>query len=389
VTAIERGAPGVADVAREIGRDVAAAAAASVDSDNRFPHEAFQALRDVGLLGLLVPRDLGGLGGRVTDVCEAGTALAAECLSTGLIWAMHSQQVAIMADHASAQWREPLREIAAQGHLVASATTEPEKGGALLLAHAPLNSDADGVLHIDRPSPVVSYGAEAEYYLVTVRGGPEEPQTNVRFVLLSRSHATITSGWDAMGMRGTRSVAMRFTGDVRPDQVLEGDFRGVITKTAVPVAHLAWTSVWYGGARGALNRLVSALRDAKASERRQLGSEVFRVRLGEIRMSLDLVAAMLAHLLQRYEAMRADESPASAFDDPDWTIALNGLKVAGSRLTFSAVDGLIGIAGLARGYLRNDALGLERTFRDLRSAALMVNNDQLLQINAKRMFIDS
>jgi hypothetical protein len=32
-------------------------------------------------------------------------------------------------------------------------------------------------------------------------------------------------------------------------------------------------------------------------------------------------------------------------------------------------------------------LGLERVFRDLRSATLMVNNDHLLQMNAKQMLM--
>lgn len=388
MTTVERGAAPIA-VAREIAREVAGPAAPAVDRENRFPVETFEALCEAELLGLLVPRHLGGLGGRIVDACQVATALGTECLSSALIWAMHSQQVAIMADHASDQWHTPLRDIAARGRLVASATTEPGKGGALLLAHTPLNRGDDGTLHIDRPSPVVSYGAEAAYYLVTLRGGPDEPETDVRYVLLSRPDGAITADWDAMGMRGTRSVAMRFTGNVRPDQVLARDFRTVIAMTAVPVGHLAWAAAWYGGARGALDRFVAALRDAKGGDRRRVGSEIFRARLGEARVSLDLVEAMLSRLVERYQAMRDADSPAASYEDADWTIALNGLKVAASRLTFSAVDGLIGIAGLARGYLRSDALGLERTFRDLRSAALMINNDALLQINAKRMFIDS
>jgi acyl-CoA dehydrogenase len=48
---------------------------------------------------------------------------------------------------------------------------------------------------------------------------------------------------------------------------------------------------------------------------------------------------------------------------------------------------LIEIAGLTRGYLHDETLGLERVFRDLRSAPLMVSNDHLLQMNAKQMLL--
>jgi acyl-CoA dehydrogenase len=39
---------------------IAAGAAASVDAGARFPDEAFAALREQRLLGILVPRELGG-----------------------------------------------------------------------------------------------------------------------------------------------------------------------------------------------------------------------------------------------------------------------------------------------------------------------------------------
>jgi len=379
---------GVVEIARLIAGDVAGPAAAAVDSQNRFPAEAVGALREAGLFGLLVPRGMGGSGATVAAACDIAATLGAGCLSTALVWAMHSQQVAIMADHAADQWQEALRDVALNGALVASATTEPGKGSALLLADAPL-VETDGRFVIDRPSPFVSYGDEASYYLVTMRGGPDQPQTDVKYVLLPRAAATVTGDWDAMGMRGTRSVPMQFKGEVEADKILAGDFRGIAVRTAIPVAHLAWTSAWYGAARGALDRFVSSLREGSGSSRRRLGSEVFRVKLAEVRLSLDLLESMLDRLVDRYEGMRAAGSPRAAYEDPDWTIALNGLKVAGSRLTFAAADALVGIAGLERGYTRTESIGLERTFRDLRSAALMVNNDDLLQLNAQQLFMNT
>ncbi len=303
---IDRGAAPVT-VARRIAADVARRFAAAVDGEDRFPVEAVEALRGAGLLALLVPRSAGGAAGRFGDACEVAIALGAECLSTGLIWAMHSQQVAIMADHAADQWRDVLADIAARGALVASATSEPGKGGGLMLARAALHREGSSV-HVDRDSPVVSYGAEAEYYLVTMRAGPARPETDVRFVLLDRDAGRVTGGWEAMGMRGTRSVAMRFEADVPSSRVLAADFRHVATATAIPAAHLGWTAAWYGAARGALDRFVALLR-SDAGERRRLASDAFCVRLADTRLSLDLLESMLRRLIDRYELMRAAADP--------------------------------------------------------------------------------
>jgi acyl-CoA dehydrogenase len=372
-------------VARQVAREVACRFAPSVDSDNRFPTEAVEALRGAGLLALLVPKTAGGAGGRFAEACEVAITLGRECVSTALIWAMHSQQIAIMADHAPDQWHDALADVAARGALVASATTEPGKGGNLLLARAALQSEGDRV-RVVRPSPVVSYGGEADYYLVTMRRGPAHPETEVCFVLLSRGDGRVVGDWEAMGMRGTRSVAMHFEAEVPVGRVLEKDFRHAVISSAIPAAHLAWTSAWYGAARGALDRFVALLR-GDARERRRFASDLFCSRLADARLSLDLLESMLRGLMNRFESMRAASAPPSAYEDPEWAIVLNGLKVAGSRISYATLDSLIEIAGLTRGYLRDETLGLERVFRDLRSASLMVNNDHLLQVNAKQMLM--
>lgn len=46
---------------------IAAAHAADVDADARFPEEAVTALRESGLLGLTLPAEVGGLGGGPTS----------------------------------------------------------------------------------------------------------------------------------------------------------------------------------------------------------------------------------------------------------------------------------------------------------------------------------
>ncbi|CAM5508683.1 hypothetical protein SANTM175S_06022 [Streptomyces antimycoticus] len=64
-------------------------------------------------------------------------------------------------------------------------------------------------------------------------------------------------------------------------------------------------------------------------------------------------------------------------------IHLNSLKTAASELTYQAVDRMVQLAGLAVGYGADSPVPLERTLRDLRSAALNYSNDRLWTANER------
>src|SRR5271170_4414795 len=103
----------------------------SVDSDARFPAEAFAAARGQRLLGIMVPSDLGGEALTVSDVADVCYMLGRACASTGMIFAMHQIMVAILVRHArTSPWhRKLLRLLVSDQLLIASSTTEGHGGG--------------------------------------------------------------------------------------------------------------------------------------------------------------------------------------------------------------------------------------------------------------------
>ena len=130
--------------------------ARAIDEQAVFPARNLSALRDSRLLGLLVPAEYGGLGGDLRDMVAVAASLAAECLSTAMIWAMHCQQVAAIAAHGSPGLRARLLPRIAGGEVyIASVTSEKGKGGHLLTAQAPLRR-CGGMLEIDREAPIVT-----------------------------------------------------------------------------------------------------------------------------------------------------------------------------------------------------------------------------------------
>jgi acyl-CoA dehydrogenase len=361
--------------------------APTADRDNCFPSASVDALRQLGLLGYFIPPELGGVGGSVRTYCDIAATLGEECLSTAVTWAMHCQQVAVLVDGSFAGREAVLADVARNGVLVASVTTEAEKGSELLKAHAPV-AEEEGRLRIVRHAPIVSYGAEAGYFLLTMKAGAADGPTVLVLVARGDGEIEVVGEWRAMGMRGTQSAPMRFDVVVDRDHVVGESFRELAVRTMIPIGHLGWAACWFGAARGLLGRVVRHLRAAAAKQRRDITSDALRQRLASLRLSLDLVEAMIATVATRLDAVRDGVEPPDRCGEVGFTIMVNNVKVAGSQLCVAVVDGLMDVAGLFDGYLEEGDLGLERVFRDVRSAPLMYHNDRLLRANGSLLFVE-
>jgi len=375
------------DRATEIAHSTVRQHASQIDVESRFPVENFEALGGAGLLGYFIPPALGGIGGDIMTFRRIAQVLGGECLSTALTWVMHAHQVAVLADHRSPQHESALEEIARDRKLLASVTTEFGKGGDILRAEAPLEPMDGDRWRLRRSAPVVSYGEQAEFYLVTMRAGEDRPTTDARLVLVRRGDGDIqvTGGWDAMGLRGTMSVPMEFDVEVPQDRAVGETFRHAALMTLIPAAQIGWTAAWFGAAREALRRFVRVQRSRQSEAFR---SDLFLTRLADLRLSLDLTESLLDRMARQLDEMRDRGADLREYEEISYNLLINNLKIAGSRLSFSVVDGLIELGGMSYGYLRNDDAGLERVFRDLRSAALMFSNDRLLQANGRLILVE-
>lgn len=374
-------------LAHEVG-SVLSAQAEQVDEDGVFPEVSMRELKQSGLMGLLVPRDYGGFGASYATMSQVAQILSSACLSTGMIWAMHCQQVATIIDHAPQALLDKVLPRIAYGEMfVASVTSEREKGGHLLSAYAPLLFDGEEVVLV-RDAPVVTGGAYGDGYLITMRASEESPPSEVVLAFADRSQLDIEarSGWSPLGMRGTDSAGMTIKGRFSKDQLIDppGGFEHVAVTTMIPVGHIAWASAWLGAAQGCYMQMVELFRDPKARKGFNLQSDLFATRLARIRLQLDAVSAYLQQTVQEYEQFcRSDEQPSHRFN-----IHINNLKIFASETLFTAIDQLLQLSGLRYGYLKNKQVCIERTFRDLRAASLMYANDRLLVANGKLALLD-
>jgi acyl-CoA dehydrogenase len=360
-----------------------------VDTQGEFPIGSLTALRESGLLGLLVPRAYGGADGDLRTFVETAQELASACLSTASIWAMHCQQVDAIARFGSRELRDDLMPSIARGETyIASVTTERAKGGHLLSAQQALTQQ-DGRLHIERQAPVVTGGRHADGFLITMRAHEDARPDEVSLVYAQRKQLDVRESgrWDAMGMRGTESLGLDLAGTVPATNVVgePGRFRTVAVESMIPLAHLGWAACWLGAARGCLRELVAHLRRPGRSGGPDLTSDLFRERLARIRLDLELTHAYLHRVCQEVSDRR---ERGKSLDRHAVQIHLNSLKLAASDLAFRAVDRMVELAGLSAGYAKDSGLSLERCFRDLRSASLNYANDRLWAVNGALVLVD-
>ncbi|MGW0331795.1 acyl-CoA dehydrogenase family protein [Streptomyces sp. NPDC003011] len=369
----------------EEAAEVTAAHARRTDTEAVFPVEALESLRRTRLLGLLVPAAEGGLGGDLDDVLTTTRRLGREDMSLAMVFAMHCQQVAALVEHADGTLRDGLLPRIGAGEVyLASVTTEAGKGGALLTATAPLEQ-REGHLLLDRFAPIVTGGAHADGFLVTMRSPDSENEHDVSLVYADRSQLEVASagGWDPHGMRASHSGALHLRGTVPGHQVVgqHGRFRDIVTHTFGPLAHLGWSAAWLGTAEGALARTVGMLRSSRTRGGALLDSELLLTRLARVRHRLEAVDALLARTLDT--VIHEDVTR------PRVQLLVNGLKVTASEQCHAAVQELVDAVGLRHGYLRDSPVALERALRDLRSASLNFSNDRLLLADGKLTLLDA
>jgi acyl-CoA dehydrogenase len=359
-------------------RNVAAVAAnhaSAVDSASRFPSESFEAVKAQRLLGLLVPRTLGGEGTSISEVADVCYTLGQACSSTGMVYAMHSVKVACIMRHMgeNATLQRLLRRLATEQLLLASSTTEGQGGGNIRNSEAPVEHQEGGRISLERRASVISYGAYADGVVTTARRSADAAGSDQVLVALLKSDYTLTrlNGWDALGMRGTCSEGYTLKASASAEQILPEPYENIHMRTMVPFAHLLWGSVWTGIAAGATARAQAFTRNAmRHSGQLPPGAPQFTRALATLRT----LRGMLSSSLRKYEQCMNDPAALAALD---FQTLITLTKVEASELAAQTVMQAMRACGLS-GYRNDSEYSIGRHLRDVLSSPIMINNDRIL-----------
>jgi len=368
-------APGDLKARTEAAAAVAAANAARVDRDARFPEEAITAVRAQRLLGIMVPRELGGEGAGLSDVVDVCYGLGRACSSTAMIYAMHQIMVACVLRHRGNNgWHERLlRRLCAEQLLLASSTTEGKGGGNVRSSEAPIERNGSRI-SLERRATVISYGANADAIVTTARRAADAAASDQVLAVFLKEDYSLEPlvAWDTLGMRGTCSAGFTLRAGGDSDQILPDPYELIHVQTMTPVAHLTWASVWAGVAAGAVERAQFFIRNAARQASGQLPPGA--AHYTKATSSLLTLRGVVAALLRKFEQASHDQAALASLD---FQTMVNLTKVEASELAVSTVMSALRACGLS-GYRNDGEFSVGRYLRDVLSSPIMINNDRIL-----------
>ncbi|NBD21692.1 acyl-CoA dehydrogenase [Aquabacterium fontiphilum] len=377
----------LAQTVREIARTVAAATADAVDTEARFPQETFAALRAARVLSAGVPVEWGGAGLNLRQQAELCAELGAACGASGMVLAMHFNQLACLVRHAqgSVFAGRFLQEVAANEWLLASMTSEEGTFGDTRSSICAVTIAGERFA-LDKHATTGSYCAHADAILVTCRRHPDAAANDQALVVVRRSDAQLEQegDWDTLGMRGTCSPGFVLRSQGAAEQVLPVPFADIAAESMVPYSHVLWAALWWGIARGAVSRAATFVR---AAARKQPGVQLPSARrLAEVLVTQEALAAHWRSVADEVDALEAQPEGRQALHGMRWALRFNNLKIGASTQAQAIVHDAVQIVGIA-GYKNRSPYSLGRHYRDVLSASMMIANERILGKNADMLAV--
>jgi alkylation response protein AidB-like acyl-CoA dehydrogenase len=247
-----------------------ASRAAAYDRENRFFAEDFQELRSAHYLLLPVPREFGGAGMTLAEVCREQRRLAYHAPATALAVNMHLYWVGIAADlwrrgDNSLEWM--LREAAA-GEIFAAGHAEAGNDIPILLSTTKAERVAGGYRFTGRKQ----FGSLTPVWTRFGMHGmdtsdPAQPKIVHAFMPRDTAGYVIKETWDVLGMRATRSDDTILENVFIPDRyvarVVPAGGAGI---DSFVLGIFAWAvmgfgNVYYGLAKRALDQTIAAVKN--------------------------------------------------------------------------------------------------------------------------------
>ena len=349
--------------AEQLARDVLAPNAERYDRSGEFPQESIQALRSSGLVGLLIPREYGGLDGGPRTFAGVLMALGRVCPSTAMIFSMHSGVARNIARHALEATKQRFLPKMANGELLAcSARNEPNASvtrGYVGSLRESLVPTPDGGYRYTTTKFFATGSSGADYISSLGRVVDAPPERSELWVLTPRDApgVEVEETWDTLGMRATRSNYVHFRDCVvepdamigRPGKGLLGDyslFGQAVVSLAIGEATFDFARRFVRGEAGETTG-VDLAKDPNVQRE-----------IGEIELQLEAVR-MIFH-----EVCLAFDTDDDRIIGPALQRAWYYSKVAGADVPYRVLQ-LVGGRGIYR------YLPLERHVRDGLSISLM------------------
>ena len=361
--------------AQEIASRVLAPSAGQNDKAGRFSTEAVESLGEAGLLGLMLPMDIGGLGLGPRTFASVAATLAEADASVAMVYLMHILGTATIAAArpGAAQAVTPiLQQIGAGRHLSTLAFSE---SGSRSHFWAPLSRarrNGNGVRVSAKKSWVTSAGHAQSYVVSSLAPEGAGPTESTLYLVTAETRGLSVAGpWDGLGLRANASAPIALDDCQVPSPFqLTDDGAGfqMMLNVVLPLFNLGTASVALGLCRAAVSGTVSHLKNTRFEHLGQsLGESLptLRAQLAAMQIDTDGLSARIDALIEHLEKPRE-------------TTMLRVLesKAAAGDVAISVTSAAMRICG---GAAFSRHMGIERLFRDAHAGAVMAPTGDVLR----------
>jgi alkylation response protein AidB-like acyl-CoA dehydrogenase len=361
--------------ARDIASRVLAPSAAQNDKAGQFSTQAVASLGDSGLLGLMLPADVGGSGLGPRTFAAVVATLAEADASVAMVYLMHVLGATVMsaARPGANQAVTPiLHEISAGRHLSTLAFSEAGSRSHFWAPTSRAQRNGNGVRINAKKSWVTSAGHAQSYVVSALSPEGAGPTDSTLYVLPAQTRGLSVAGaWDGLGLRANASAPITLDNcAVAPEFQLTDDGAGfpAMLNVVLPLFNLGTASVALGLCRAAVAATASHLKTAKFEHLGQtLGESLptLRAQLATMQIDTDGLSARIDDLIEHLEKPR----------DTTMLRVLEA-KAAAGDVAISVTSTAMRICG---GAAFSKHLSIERLFRDAHAGAVMAPTGDVLR----------
>lgn len=347
-----------------------------LEEHDEVPDDIVADMKEMGLFGLTVPEEFGGIGLAVSQEVqvnyELGRTASAFRSVFGTNIGIGSQ--GILMDGTSEQKAAYLPKVASGELIMSFALTEPDAGTDAASLKTRAEADGDHYVLNGTKRFITNAPRAGAFTLMARTGGPGAGGISAFIVPADTAGLTLGKKDKKMGQRGTMTCDVILENARVPAANIIGGVPGQGFKTAMKVldrGRLNISAVSCGAASRILDEAT-----AYARQRKQFGKAI-----GEFQLIQAMLADSQAELLAGWSlvqevARRFDNKPAHV-SDPDISMRVSCAKLFATEMVGRVADRGVHIHGGA-GYINEYVV--ERFYRDVRLLRLYEGTTQIQQI---------
>jgi len=359
--------------AKDIADRILAPVAGQHDKEGRFSSESVAGLGEAGLLGLMLPAEIGGAGLGPRSFAAVTSTIAEADASAAMVYVMHvSAAATIVAARSGAAIAPILAEIARGRHLSTLAFSEAGSRSHFWTPVSRARRNGAGC-HITAKKSWVTSAGHAQSYVVSSLApeGAGPTDSTLYLVPAGATGLSVAGPWDGMGLRANASAPMTLEDcAVPPEAQLTEDGGGfqAMLNVVLPLFNLGSAAVALGLCRAAVGATVTHLKSARFEHLGQsLGESLptLRAQLATMQIDTDGLAARIDDYVDHLERPRE-------------TTLLRALecKAAAGETAIAVTSAAMRVCGGAA-FSRHTAI--ERLFRDAHAGAVMAPTGDVLR----------